>query len=144
MGVNYDFKNDFCALLRFAILVSLHLATFFVRNSNNQQIGRFTDKNHQIIVLTKQEGGFPGGETSIGSEFLLENDELGFFDELGLYPSCRILSSYLHGPVREDRLKITVLKRLLYHHRGSKSDLKIARLGDLEPWVQEGLSWTSK
>jgi len=55
--------------------------------------------------LRKQEGGFPGGETSIGSEFLLENDELGFFEELGLYPSCRILSSYLHGPVREDRLE---------------------------------------
>ena len=69
----------------------------------------FLISSYQIIVLTKQEGGFPGGETSIGSEFLLENDELvENFVELGLYPSCRILSSYLHGPVREDRLKITV------------------------------------
>ena len=84
------------ASLRFIILC---------KNSNDQYFGRSPDCT-QITVLTKQEGGFPGGETSIGSEFLLENEELEFFDELGLYPSWRILSSYLHGPVREDRLKI--------------------------------------
>ena len=38
----------------------------------------------RTAVLTKQEGALPGGEQPIGSEFLLEKEELNFVELLGL------------------------------------------------------------
>ena len=58
---------------------------FLAKIQISNKLVAFPTRYSQIITLTKQEGGFPGGETSIGSEFLLENDELvENFVELGL------------------------------------------------------------